>query len=396
MKTCKTQRKPISLILVLPLFLSLFVGVAFWAISSYSFDLLLPFQFKHTSIPTGVLGGEIPDWSEKKYLYWGNGIDCPGNHRDSCQDLFYQELSFRCALEEAMYLKRIFVMPSRMYINSIYHNKKAILHTSAHADFNESWAESSCAMNSLYDLELISRTVPVVLDDSKMWDQILLKSVELGKRGMASVEGISRYDLKDKTIYSDTFLINRTANYLSWFIECKDHNNGMSTSLPYSFLPLMAARKLRIVADKIKEQLGVYDAIHVYHGNKMETRNHDHNNGVAQTLHLHINMDTRLEFIQRRIKKWTSSGRILFIASNVKTPRFFSPLASRYKLAYSSNYSNLIDPIIENNYQLIMIERLVLIGAKHLIKATMEDNFSLTNELINKKNIKNRQIPIYS
>lgn len=106
MKTCKTQRKPISLILVLPLFLSLFVGVAFWAISSYSFDLLLPFQFKHTSIPTGVLGGEIPDWSEKKYLYWGNGIDCPGNHRDSCQDLFYQELSFRCALEEAMYLKR--------------------------------------------------------------------------------------------------------------------------------------------------------------------------------------------------------------------------------------------------------------------------------------------------
>lgn len=69
---------------------------------------------------------------------------------------------------------------------------------------------------------------------------------------------------------------------------------------------------------------------------------------------------------------------------------------NRYKLAYSSNYSNLIDPIIENNYQLIMIERLVLIGAKHLIKATMEDNFSLTNELINKKNIKNRQIPIYS
>lgn len=53
---------------------------------------------------------------------------------------------------------------------------------------------------------------------------------------------------------------------------------------------------------------------------------------------------------------------------------------NRYKLAYSSNYSNLIDPVVENNYQLLMIERLVLIGAKHLIKTSIEDNFSLTND----------------
>ncbi|PKI31958.1 hypothetical protein CRG98_047676, partial [Punica granatum] len=40
-----------------------------------------------------------------KYLYWGNKIDCPGKHCDSCEGLGHQESSLRCALEEAMFLK---------------------------------------------------------------------------------------------------------------------------------------------------------------------------------------------------------------------------------------------------------------------------------------------------
>lgn len=42
----------------------------------------------------------------EKYLYWGNRIDCPGKHCESCEGLGHQESSLRCALEEAMFLQR--------------------------------------------------------------------------------------------------------------------------------------------------------------------------------------------------------------------------------------------------------------------------------------------------
>ena len=41
-----------------------------------------------------------------KYLYWGDRIDCPGKHCDSCEGLGHQESSLRCALEEAFFLNR--------------------------------------------------------------------------------------------------------------------------------------------------------------------------------------------------------------------------------------------------------------------------------------------------
>ncbi|MCD7454941.1 cyclin-dependent serine/threonine protein kinase [Datura stramonium] len=52
------------------------------------------------------------------------------------------------------------------------------------------WADSSCAMDSLYDLDLISDTVPVILDNSEMWHQVLETSMKLGSRGVAHVEGV--------------------------------------------------------------------------------------------------------------------------------------------------------------------------------------------------------------
>ena len=42
----------------------------------------------------------------RKYLYWGTRIDCPGKHCGSCAGLGHQESSLRCALEEALFLDR--------------------------------------------------------------------------------------------------------------------------------------------------------------------------------------------------------------------------------------------------------------------------------------------------
>lgn len=71
-------------------------------------------------------------------------------------------------------------------------------------------------MDSLYDLDLISVTVPVILDNSEMWHHVLATSMKLGSRGVAHVEGVSRADLKEKSSYSNILLINRTASPLSW------------------------------------------------------------------------------------------------------------------------------------------------------------------------------------
>lgn len=71
-------------------------------------------------------------------------------------------------------------------------------------------------MDSLYDVDLISDTVPVILDNSKMWHQVLETSMKLGSRGVAHVKDVRRTELKENSPYSNILLINRTASPLAW------------------------------------------------------------------------------------------------------------------------------------------------------------------------------------
>ncbi|KAG9157486.1 hypothetical protein Leryth_010315 [Lithospermum erythrorhizon] len=392
-KTQKLKQKPRSPILILIASISC-IAILYIASSFISTKGL--FFFTNPTTLNNIKSKQIFNNQESyyhKYLYWGDRVDCPGKHCDTCAGLGHQESSLRCALEEAMFLQRTFVMPSTMCLNPI-HNNKGILHKTSNSSLEERPKASSCVMDSLYDLEFISNTVPVILDNSKMWHQVLATSMKLGSRGVAHVQGVSRVDLKEKDSYSSILLINRTASPLAWFAECKDRNNRSSIMLPYSFLPSMATKKLRAAADKVKALLGDYDAIHVRRGDILKTRKDRF--GVERSLHPHIDRDTRPEFILCRIAKWVPRGRTLFIASNERKEGFFSPLAKRYKLAYSSNYSRIIDPVIENNYQLFMLERLILMGAKTYIKTYKEDDNDLSLTDDPKKNTKVWQIPVYT
>ena len=133
----------------------------------------------------------------------------------------------------------------------------------------------------------------------------------------------------------------------------------------------------------IKAQLGEYDAIHVRRGDKIKTRKDRF--GVARSLHPHLDRDTRAEFKLCRIAKWVPPGRTLFIASNERTPGFFSPLAVRYKMAYSSNYSYLLDPLIENNYELFMVERLIMMVQKRSSEHSKKMTWILASPMIPKR-----------
>jgi len=78
------------------------------------------------------------------------------------------------------------------------------------------WVATSCPMDSLYDLDLISRKIPVILDNSEMWHRVLSTTMKLGSRSVAHVEGVSRQELKEDSRYANLLLINRTASPLAW------------------------------------------------------------------------------------------------------------------------------------------------------------------------------------
>ncbi|XP_013600323.1 PREDICTED: uncharacterized protein LOC106307805 isoform X2 [Brassica oleracea var. oleracea] len=223
-------------------------------------------------------------------------------------------------------------------------------------------------------------------------EALFLNSMKLEERGIAHVYGVSRHRLT-QSHYSNLLIINRTASPLAWFVECKDRGNRSAVMLPYSFLPNMAAVNLRDAAEKIKAELGDYDAIHVRRGDKLKTRKDRF--GVERIQFPHLDRATRPEFILHRIEKLIPPGRTLYIGSNERTPGFFSPLAVRYKLAYSSNFSEILDPIIKNNYQLFMVERLVMMGARTYFKTFREYETDLTLTDDPKKN-KNWEIPVYT
>lgn len=335
--------------------------------------------------------GSLSEARFTRYLYWGSRIDCPGKHCEACEGLGHQESSLRCALEEAMFLHRTFVMPSHMCINRI-HNDKGILHSNASTQ--ERWASNFCAMDTLYDMDLISKTVRVILDNSKEWHKAISQAMKLGDGGMIHVQGMDRNKLGESPLYRKVLVLNRTASPLSWFVECKHRNNHSAVMLPYTFLPSMASRRLRDAAEQIKNILGDYDAIHVRRGDKIKVRKDRF--GVYRTLHPHLDRDTRPEAISQRIADRIPEGRTIFIASNERTPGFFSPLSVKYRLAYSSNFTNILDTVVQNNYQLFMLERLVLAGAKTFVKTFHEEPSDLALTDDPKKNLKGWRIPVYT
>lgn len=56
---------------------------------------------------------------------------------------------------------------------------------------------------------------------------------------------------------------------------------------------------------------------------------------------------------------------------------------SRYRVVKAENFSAILNPVVENNYQLFMVERLVLLGAKTLVRTWKEDagDLSLSDEV---------------
>lgn len=82
-----------------------FFSLAVISAAAIAFFCLLSSSVSTKTILRNVVNSQ-EDQNHEKYLYWGNRIDCPGKHCDSCEGLGHQESSLRCALEEALFLQR--------------------------------------------------------------------------------------------------------------------------------------------------------------------------------------------------------------------------------------------------------------------------------------------------
>lgn len=103
-KNKRSFRSRICLVSVAVLAIAFFC-VYLSAVSGYG--LSLPSMASYRFAVAGWGERRESDAYEHKYLYWGDRIDCPGKHCDSCEGLGHQESSLRCALEEAMILQRL-------------------------------------------------------------------------------------------------------------------------------------------------------------------------------------------------------------------------------------------------------------------------------------------------
>ena len=71
-------------------------------------------------------------------------------------------------------------MPSHICINRI-DNDKGILHH-GNESTQERWASNFCAKDTFYDMDLISKTVLVIFDNSKEWRQAISQARKFGDR----------------------------------------------------------------------------------------------------------------------------------------------------------------------------------------------------------------------
>ncbi|MCD7454940.1 hypothetical protein HAX54_026536 [Datura stramonium] len=172
----------------------------------------------------------------------------------------------------------------------------------------------------------------------------------------------------------------------------------------------MAAEKLRM-QQKIKKLLGDYDAMHARRGDEDWRQT-----WIKSRCHktMYKGDSERVGWIE----KWAGENPITFregrvwllvkeivpgsplvIGVGLKSTRIQTGSAvspDLHEAAYSSNYSSILDPLIDNNYELFMVERLILMGAKTFIKTMKEDDADLSLSDDPKKNTKKWEIPVYT
>nr|GMD10980.1 uncharacterized protein LOC109160053 [Ipomoea batatas]GMD17998.1 uncharacterized protein LOC109160053 [Ipomoea batatas]GMD19385.1 uncharacterized protein LOC109160053 [Ipomoea batatas] len=262
-----------------------------------------------------ILGSDA-DFRKGRYLYYSRG-------GDYCKDMNHFTWSFLCAVGEAQYLNRTFVMDLSMCLASTY--------TQSHKD------EEEKDFRFYFDFEHLKEVVPIVeegdfVKDWKRWDKTHKKKIPVRKVRDYKVTPMQLR--KDKsTIIWRQFDAPEPENY--WYRVCEG-SSAKYIQRPWHAL-WKSKRLMNIVSAISGDMDWDFDAAHVVRGEKAENKQ----------LWPHLDADTSPDALVAKIQGMIKPGRHLYIATNEPFYNYFDKLRPHYKVHLLDDYKYLWSNVSE-------------------------------------------------
>lgn len=256
-----------------------------------------------------ILGSD-PAFRNGKYLYYSRG-------GDYCKNMNQYIWSFLCALGEAEYLNRTFVMDLSICLASKY--------TSSDKD------EEGKDFRFYFDFEHLKETASIVeeaefLKDWKRWEKNHKKKIPVRK--VATYKVTPMQLKKDKsTIIWRQFDNPEPENY--WFRVCE---SGAGNYIRRPWHSLWKSKRLMNIVSEISGQMDWdFDAVHVVRGEKAQNK----------AMWPHLDEDTSPDAIVTKLQGVIQPWRNLYVATNEPFYNYFDRLRSHYKVHLLDDYKEL-------------------------------------------------------
>ncbi|KAL6976914.1 hypothetical protein U1Q18_025700 [Sarracenia purpurea var. burkii] len=256
-----------------------------------------------------VLGSEM-DFRKGKYLYYSRG-------GDYCKGMNHFLWSFLCALGEAQYLNRTFVMDLSICLASTY--------TGSNKD------EEGKDFRFYFDFEHLKDVASIVEEDEflgnwKKWDKTHKRKIPVRK--VASYKVTPMQIRKDKsTIIWRQFDVPEPENY--WYRVCEGQ---AARYIQRPWHALWKSKRLMNIVSEISGRMDWdFDAVHVVRREKAQ------NKELWPRLDADTSPDALVSKLQGMIQPW----RNLYIATNEPFYNYFDKLRSHYKVHLLDDYKEL-------------------------------------------------------
>lgn len=256
-----------------------------------------------------VLGSDSA-FRNGKYLYYSRG-------GDYCKGMNHYLWSFLCALGEAQYLNRTFVMDLSICLASTY--------TQSNKD------EEGKDFRFYFDFEHLKETASIVEEedfhkDWRNWDKTHKRKISVRK--VAGYKATPMQLRKDKsTIIWRQFDGPEPENY--WYRVCE---GPAAKYIQRPWHTLWKSKRLMNIVSAISGSMDWdFDAVHVVRGEKAQNKE----------LWPHLEADTSPDALVVKLQGMVTPWRHLYIATNEPFYNYFDKLRSHYKVHLLDDYKDM-------------------------------------------------------
>lgn len=265
-----------------------------------------PFRDDDINDTIPVLGSDT-DFRKGRYLYYSRG-------GDYCKEMNHYMWSFLCALGEAQYLNRTFVMDLSMCLSAT--------HSTSHKD------EEGKDFRFYYDFEHLKEVASIAeesdfLRDWRRWNKSHKKKIPLRKVVSHKVTPMQLKSDKSTIIWRQ-FDAPEPENY--WYRVCE---GPAAKHIQRPWHALWKSKRLMNIVSEISGQMDWdFDAVHVVRGDKAQNKDK----------WPHLDADTMPDALVAKLQGVIKPWRNLYIATNEQFYNHFDKLRSYYKVHLLDDY----------------------------------------------------------